>query len=103
MGNWLGEALGGAVGETVAKIGDTVKKFVTTDKDKPELELRLKEIENGFIVKIAENANAYEEQITQRHSADMASDSRLSKNIRPLTLIFILAMYSLCKPPNLRG
>ena len=32
--------------------------------------------------------------LTQRVQADMASDSWLSKNIRPMTLIFLLVAYS---------
>jgi hypothetical protein len=39
----------------------------------------------------ADNIEAQE--ITKRQSADMASDSWLSKNIRPMTLIAILAGY----------
>ena len=31
--------------------------------------------------------------LTQRQQADMASDSWLSKNIRPLTLVYILVAY----------
>jgi len=34
------------------------------------------------------------ESVTRRWEADMKSDSWLAKNIRPLTLIFILAAYS---------
>ena len=33
------------------------------------------------------------DNLTDRHKADMASDSWLSKNIRPMTLIFILGAY----------
>jgi hypothetical protein len=33
-----------------------------------------------------------EKEITARHAADMASDSLLSKNIRPLALIYLLVM-----------
>lgn len=33
-------------------------------------------------------------ELTKRLETDMASDSWLSKNIRPMTLIFILAAYS---------
>ena len=33
-----------------------------------------------------------EQERTKRHAADMASDSYLSKNIRPMTLIFLLAV-----------
>jgi uncharacterized membrane protein (DUF106 family) len=34
-----------------------------------------------------------QEELTKRQQADMASDSWLSKNIRPMTLIFILVAY----------
>jgi hypothetical protein len=40
----------------------------------------------------ADNIEAQE--LTKRHEADMASDSWLSKNIRPMTLVFILLVYS---------
>jgi len=40
----------------------------------------------------ADNIEAQE--LTKRHEADMASDSWLSKNIRPMTLVFILIVYS---------
>jgi len=35
-----------------------------------------------------------EKELTKRLEADMKSDSWLSKNIRPLTLIFVLLLYS---------
>ncbi len=31
-----------------------------------------------------------EKEVTKRHQADMISDSRLSKNIRPMSLIFLM-------------
>jgi hypothetical protein len=42
------------------------------------------------IADVSKNEN---NNVTERWSADMASDSYLSKNIRPLTLIFILLAY----------
>lgn len=39
----------------------------------------------------ADNIEAQE--VTKRQQADMSSDSWLSKNIRPMTLVFILAAY----------
>jgi len=40
------------------------------------------------------NADMQEQQeLTKRHTADMASDSWLSKNIRPMTLLIILGGY----------
>ena len=40
----------------------------------------------------ADNIEAQE--LTKRHEADMKSDSWLSKNIRPMTLVFILITYT---------
>jgi hypothetical protein len=48
--------------------------------------------QNGELAKI--NADAAEQhELTARLQADMASDSWLSKNIRPMTLLFILGGY----------
>jgi uncharacterized membrane protein (DUF106 family) len=37
---------------------------------------------------------AEQQELTKRHEADMKSDSWLSKNIRPMTLVFILITYT---------
>ncbi len=44
MGNILTDMIGGALGDTVSKIGDTVKKFVTTDADRMALDNELAKI-----------------------------------------------------------
>jgi hypothetical protein len=43
---------------------------------------------------IAANTQA-EQELTKRLQADMASDSWLSKNVRPLVLVFLLAIYTI--------
>jgi len=65
-------------------------------KAKAQLELQ-KMVQDGELAKLANEAKMYEveqENVTRRAEADMASDSWLSKNIRPMTLIFLLAAYS---------
>jgi len=59
-----------------------------------QAKLKLLEMQqNGELAKI--NADAAEQhELTARLQADMASDSWLSKNIRPGTLVFILVVYS---------
>jgi hypothetical protein len=59
-----------------------------------QAKLKLLEMQqNGELAKI--NADAAEQhELTARLQADMASDSWLSKNIRPGTLVFILFVYS---------
>ena len=53
--------------------------------------------QTGELARMANETKLYETEqnnLTQRMQADMASDSWLSKNIRPMTLIFLLAAYS---------
>ena len=60
---------------------------------KAELE---KMAQDGRIAEMNIDLQAYQTEqnnLTERLKADMGSDSWLSKNIRPLTLIFILAAY----------
>ena len=60
-------------------------------KAKAQAEL-LKMQQEGRLAEL--NADVIESQeLTKRLQADMGSDSWLSKNIRPMTLIFILAAY----------
>ena len=61
-------------------------------KAKAQAEL-LKMQQEGKLAELnADNIEAQE--LTKRQEADMASDSWLSKNIRPGTLVFILFVYS---------
>jgi uncharacterized membrane protein (DUF106 family) len=58
-----------------------------------EAKLKLLEMQqNGDLAQIAADT-AEQQELTKRQQADMASDSWLSKNIRPMTLIAILAGY----------
>lgn len=53
--------------------------------------------QNGDLAKMANDTKLFETEqnnLTDRLKADMGSDSWLSKNIRPMTLIFILLAYS---------
>lgn len=64
-------------------------------KAKAQAELALMQ-QNGELAKMANETELFkaeQQNLTDRHAADMKSDSWLSKNIRPMTLIFILAGY----------
>ena len=66
---------------------------VAAEKAKAEL-AQMKE--NGELARMANETELYKTEqnnLTERLKADMASDSWLAKNIRPLTLIFILLAY----------
>jgi len=75
-------------GDTIKSLLGEVGKFITTKEEKAKLNMRFTEIVNNSFSKA-------QEQLTERHKIDMVSDSWLSKNIRPMTLIFILLVYSL--------
>jgi len=64
-------------------------------KSKAQAELA-KLAQDGELARMANETKLYETEqnnLTDRLKADMGSDSWLSKNIRPMTLIFILAGY----------
>lgn len=70
-----------------------VDKFFPDPAAAEAAKVKLLEMQqNGELAQIQAEI-AGQEQVTKRWEADMASDSWLSKNIRPLTLIFILCAY----------
>jgi uncharacterized membrane protein (DUF106 family) len=70
-----------------------IDHFFPDAKQAEEAKLKLLEMQqNGQLAQL--NADVSEQQeLTKRLEADMSSDSWLSKNIRPMTLIAILAGY----------
>ena len=71
-----------------------VDKFVPDPQAKQEAQIKLLEMQkNGELAQLQADMNEQQE-LTKRQSADMMSDSWLSKNIRPMTLIFILVTYT---------
>lgn len=83
--------MGGMAVKAIAdKLGvpASISEVTSALEANPELALKLKEIDTkAFEV---EQTN-----VTERWKADMGSDSWLSKNIRPMTLIYILSAYLL--------
>lgn len=80
--------------DTLLNVGmKLVDKFFPDPQQKADAQLKLLEMQqNGELAQI--NADiAEQKELTERLKADMSSDSWLSKNIRPMTLIAILAGY----------
>jgi hypothetical protein len=79
--------------------GKLLDKFIPDPSQKAEAQLKLAELaQNGELAKMANETDLFKTEqnnVTDRHTADMASDSWLSKNIRPLTLVYILVAYLL--------
>jgi uncharacterized membrane protein (DUF106 family) len=70
-----------------------IDKFFPDPEQKAKAQIELLQMQqNGELAQI--NADIAEQQeLTKRQQSDMASDSWLSKNIRPMTLIAILGGY----------
>jgi hypothetical protein len=78
--------------------GKLIDKLIPDPEAKAKAQLELATLaQSGELTKLANETELYKTEqnnLTQRVQADMASDSWLSKNIRPMTLIFILVAYS---------
>ena len=68
----------------VGNASEILDEIITTKEEKLEAKRKIKEL-------ILNHRVDMEKQISERWKADMASDSWLSKNVRPMTLIFVLA------------
>ena len=69
-------------------------KVIPDPAAKAEAQAKLLEIQQqGRMAELQADQTEMQE-VTKRQEADMASDSTLSKNIRPATLVFILFVYS---------
>jgi hypothetical protein len=86
----MGPMGGMAIKAIADKLGVPATTAAVTNalESNPELALKLKDIDTRAF-------EAETKAVTERWQADMASDSWLSKNIRPMTLIAIFVAYFL--------
>ena len=73
----------GGAADLVKGVGGVIDNLHTSKEEKLAAEAKIKAL-------IAEHEAKMEQNITDRWSADMNSDSWLSKNVRPLVLIFLV-------------
>ena len=67
----------------VKGVGEVIDNLTTSKEEKLAAELKVKEL-------IANYETEMEKNITARWEVDMKSDSWLSKNVRPMVLIFLV-------------
>jgi len=92
--SWITDLFSSSVGAVVDSIGDAIDKNVTNDEERMTLINELTKIKADSKAKSEEIDVQLEKEISNRHQADMQSDNVLSKNIRPASLIFLLAVVS---------
>lgn len=69
--------------ELIKGVGGVIDNLHTSKEEKLAAELKIKELVASYEVQM-------EKEISSRWEADMKSDSWLSKNVRPMTLIFLV-------------
>jgi uncharacterized membrane protein (DUF106 family) len=69
-------------------------KVIPDPEAKARAQIALMEMQQKGELAQIQADTAEQEELTKRLQADMASDSWLSKNIRPMTLVFILVVYT---------
>jgi|TARA_R100000988_G_scaffold40328_1_gene19963 hypothetical protein len=79
----LGNLLSGGAADLVKGVGGVIDNLHTSAEEKLEAERKIKELVSNYEVEMEKN-------ITERWKMDMGSDSWLSKNIRPLVLVFLV-------------
>ena len=81
--NILGKMFSGGATELVKSVGGVIDNLHTSKEEKLEAEKKIKDMIMGYEAQM-------QKEVSDRWKVDMNSDSWLSKNIRPLVLIFLV-------------
>ena len=81
--NILSTIFSGGAKDLVEGVGNVIDDLHTSKEEKLEAEQKIKEL-------IASYQTSLEKEISTRWNSDMKSDSWLSKNVRPMVLIFLV-------------
>ena len=79
----LGTIFSGGAKDLVEGVGGVIDNLHTSKEEKLEAERKVKELVSSY-------QTTLEKEISSRWNADMNSDSWLSKNVRPLVLVFLV-------------
>ena len=81
--NILGKIFSGGAAELVKGVGGVIDNQHTSKEEKLEAEKKIKDMIMSYEAQM-------QKEVSDRWKVDMNSDSWLSKNIRPLVLIFLV-------------
>ena len=81
--NVLSKIFSSGATELIKGVGGVIDNLHTSKEEKLEAEQKVKELVSSYEIEMEKN-------ITARWTMDMKSDSWLSKNIRPLVLVFLV-------------
>jgi hypothetical protein len=75
-------------GGLIKDIGGVIDSVTTTEEERLEAKHKIQQL-------LEKADNDAQSQVTERWKLDMQSDSFLSKNIRPLVMVFLTTMFTL--------
>jgi len=93
--DWLNKIIGSGLSDVIDSIGKVIDLTITSEEEKLLLQKELKEIELNAKLKTVDQSIELEKQISARWVSDNQSDSWLAKNIRPLSLAWVLVSVTL--------
>ena len=79
----LSKIFSAGAGDLIKKVGGVIDNLHTSAEEKAAAEKQIKDMILGYEAEM-------QKQVTERWKLDMNSDSWLSKNIRPLVLVFLV-------------
>ena len=79
----LGKIFSGGAADLIKGVGGVLDNLTTSTDEKLAAEAKIKKIIANYEIEMEKN-------VTSRWQSDMNSDSWLSKNVRPLVLIFLV-------------
>ena len=79
----LSKIFSSGAGELIKGVGGVIDNLHTSEEERLAAETKIKDLVMGYEAEM-------QKQITERWKMDMNSDSWLSKNIRPLVLVFLV-------------
>jgi cation transport ATPase len=92
---WLKDFFTSSTSSVVDSIGKAIDDNVTSDEERLTLHNELAKINTEAQSKADDVELKLESELSKRHETDMQSDNALSKNIRPMALIYLLGIVSL--------
>ena len=79
----IGKLISGGAADLIKNVGGVIDNLHTSKEEKLSAELKIKDMIMSYEAEM-------QKQVTERWKVDMNSDSWLSKNIRPLVLVFLV-------------
>ena len=79
----LSKLFSGGAADLVKGVGGVIDNLHTSAEEKLEAERKIKELVANYQIEMEKN-------ITSRWEADLKSGSQISKNVRPMVLIFLI-------------